>query len=105
MNNNISLFNSSVPKKELHPLYNTGKEVYLYEIIENKLILKETFLNLSRAKETLGISRTTLWDYLKNETVIYSNIKAPKRRGSGFIAGRIKNNSYTGMFRVSLQRL
>lgn len=105
INNNISLSNSCVSKKESHPLFNTGKEVYLYEIIENKLILKETFINLSRAQETLSISRTTLWHYLKNETVIYSNIKAPKRRGSGFIAGRIKNNSYTGMFRVSLQRL
>lgn len=43
-------------KKESHPLYNTGKKVYLYEIIEDKLILKETFVNLSRAQEALGIS-------------------------------------------------
>src|SRR5574338_1034652 len=94
----------NIPTKKFHPLYNTGKEVYLYEIIQNKLILKETFINLSRAQEALGVSRTTLWYYIKNETVIFSNIKAPKRKGSGFIAGRIKNNLFTGMFKISLQK-
>lgn len=92
-------------KKELHPSWNSGKEVYLYEILENKLILKETFPNLSRAYEALGISRSTLWKYIKNETIIFSCIKAPKNIGSGFIAGKINNPSYKGKYRVSLLKL
>jgi len=92
-------------KKELHPSWNTGKEVYLYEILEDRLILKETFINLSRAHEVLGISRSTLWKYIKNETIIYSSIKPPKNKGSGFIAGRINNPLYKGLYRVSLLKL
>jgi hypothetical protein len=92
-------------KKELHPSWNTGKEVYLYEILENKLIFKETFLNLSRAHEVLGISRSTLWKYIKNETTIYFSIKPPKNKGSGFIAGKINNPLYKGKYRVSLLKL
>lgn len=92
-------------KKKLHPLYNTGKIVYLYEIIENEYILKETFINLSRAQEALGISRSSLWKYIKNNTIIHSSIKTPKSKGSGFIAGRINNLTYKGKYRVSLLKL
>jgi len=92
-------------KKELHPSWNSGKEVYLYEILENKLILKETFVNTSRAHEALGISRSTLWKYIKNETIIFSCIKTPKNKGSGFIAGKINNPLYKGKFRISLLKL
>ena len=45
-----------------------------------KLILKETFVNTSRAHEALGISRSTLWKYIKNETIIFSCIKTPKNK-------------------------
>jgi hypothetical protein len=67
-------------KKELHPSWNSGKEVYLYEILDNKLILKETFSNISRAYEALEVSRSTLWKYINNETIIFSCIKAPKNK-------------------------
>ena len=92
-------------KKESHPSWNTGKDVYLYEILEDKLILKETFMNLSRCHEALGISRSTLWKYIKNDTVIYSSIKTPKNKGSGFIAGKINNPLYKGRYRISLIKL
>jgi hypothetical protein len=54
----------------------------LYEILENKLILKETFMNLSRCHEALGISRSTLWKHIKNDIFIYYSIKTPKNKGS-----------------------
>lgn len=92
-------------KKESHPSWNVGKEVYLYEILEDKLVLKETFMNLSRCHEALDISRSTLWKYIKNNTIIHSSIKTPKSKGSGFIAGRIKNPAYKGKYRVSLLKL
>ena len=92
-------------KKELHPSWNSGKEVYLYEILEDKLILKETFTNTSRAHEALGISRSTLWKYIKNEIIIFSCIKTPKNKGSGFIAGKINNPLYKGKYRISLLKL
>lgn len=92
-------------KKELHPSWNTGKEVYLYEILNDRFILKETFINISRAYEALGISRSSLWKYIKNETIIYSCIKTPKNKGSGFLAGKINNPLYKGKYRVSLNKL
>src|SRR5690606_5493183 len=92
-------------KKELHPSWNTGKEIYLYEILDDGLILKETFSNISRAYETLGVARSTLWRYIKNETIIFSCIKAPKNKGSGFIAGKMNNPLYKGKFRLSLEKL
>lgn len=100
-NNKINLFNFNTYKKEFHPLYNSGKQIYLYEILENKLIIIDTFPNIARAHEALGISRSTIWRYIKNNTVIYSNILAPKKKGSGFIAGKIKNSKYKGKLLIS----
>lgn len=92
-------------KKELHPSWNSGKEIFLYEILDDRLILKETFPYMARTYDTLGIGRSTLWRYIKNETIIFSCIKAPKNKGSGFIAGKINNPSYKGKFVPSVQKL
>jgi hypothetical protein len=92
-------------KGSFHPNWNSGKKIYLYKISKNKLILKETFPNISRTYETLGVARSTIWRYIKNETIIFSCIKAPKNKGSGFIAGKINNPLYKGKFRLSLEKL
>ena len=97
----INQFNLNTYIKESHPLYNSGKQIYLYEILDNKLILIDTFPNIARAHEALGISRSTIWRYIKNNTIIYSNILAPKKKGSGFIAGKINNSKYKGKYLVS----
>src|SRR5690606_1868550 len=89
--------------KELHPGWNSGKQVYLYQIKDDKFVLKEVFSNTCRAHETLGISRTTLWKYLNNNIIIYSNVKAPKKKD--FFIGKIKNPLYVGKFIVTLQKL
>lgn len=104
MKNNT--INIKYSKKELHPNWNVGKQVYLYQIIEeDNLVLKELFINTCRAHETLGISRTTLWKYLNNHTIIYSNVKVPKKKDSKFLIGKIKNTKYVGKFIVTFQEL
>lgn len=101
-NNFYKLPTNLKDKKELHPSWNTGKKVYLYQIVEDKLILRETFINTSRAHETFGISRTTLWKYLNTNTIIFSNIKTSKKKDSNFLIGKFKNPLYVGKFIVSL---
>jgi len=51
------------------------------------------------------LKASTLWKYIKNETIIFSCIKTPKNQGSGFIAGKINNPLYKGKFRISLLKL
>lgn len=74
---------ASVGKGLANATYNRGNPVYLYKVHSQGLEISATFANMFRAAETLGISRSTLYYYIQNQTF--------KVNGLNHIISRKKN--------------
>jgi hypothetical protein len=53
--------------------FNKGTPVYLYEVLPSKFELSATFPNRARASTILGIPASTLFNYIKNQTLFNTN--------------------------------
>jgi group I intron endonuclease len=53
--------------------FNKGTPVYLYEVLPSEFELSATFPNRARASSMLGIPASTLFNYIKNQTVFKIN--------------------------------
>jgi hypothetical protein len=53
--------------------FNKGTPVYLYEVLSSEFELSATFPNRARASTMLGIPASTLFNYIKNQTVFKIN--------------------------------
>lgn len=56
-------------KGDRSPRFNTGTPVFLYEVHSTRLELNATFSNRFRAAAILGIPASTLFNYIKNQTL------------------------------------
>lgn len=53
--------------------FNKGTPVYLYEVNSSTLELSASFPNRARASKVLGIPASTLFNYIKNQTLFNFN--------------------------------
>jgi group I intron endonuclease len=53
--------------------FNKGTPVYLYEVLPSEFELCATFPNRARASTILGIPASTLFNYIKNQTLFKAN--------------------------------
>lgn len=53
--------------------FNKGIPVYLYEVLPSGFELSATFPNRARASTMLGIPASTLFNYIKNQTIFKIN--------------------------------
>jgi group I intron endonuclease len=58
---------------ERNPRFNKGIPVYLYEVHPTGYELSATFPNRARASTILGIPASTLFNYIKNQTLFKAN--------------------------------
>jgi group I intron endonuclease len=64
---------SAALKGDKNGRFNKGTPVYLYEVISSNFKLSATFPNRVRASMILGISASTLFNYIKNRTLFKFN--------------------------------
>lgn len=53
--------------------FNKGTPVYLYEVLPSEFELCATFPNRARASTILSIPASTLFNYIKNQTLFKTN--------------------------------